>query len=1435
MKSKKISVLLAGIMTATMVLNPYVSTVKNVSATTIATDNTANTTDSSNKNSIDIESDSTENAAKNSVYLSSLNYETNSFTNHGNIVKNANTNGSKIRLKIDGEVVTFDKGMGAHATSEIIYNISEYSNEYTRLSTYLGVDYSQAGKGNGVKFKIYTSNDASNWKLIKETEVLTAAGNSLYVDLNVANVKYIKLQADMNGSNANDHSVYGDLRLIKTGYDINSELYQGFQPLTYYDDILSKKTVEDNYKNNLNLVLKREFVNRIGYRTIQNAVKDNKDVKEALEWLINDEDALQLFIEAGTFLNGSGSDALNALSNLYKNYKGCLSDSENGYVYKKMLIATAVAYSKTIRTYVVDYGGSFVQSDPVKKFKAMKELYDEGKFVRKEEFKTYNMELVRYVMDAKMDDEEIKWLRYYSEDRFPNDISKRVNGYSFVKYIQPSYGDPELYSAENREKWDKKYKLTQYGVTSYGEKNRFKLWMVMEKGGICWGISGVGANLNEVHGIPAVNVYQPGHEAYLVYTQNEKGNGLWNIWNNVGNWSNSYTRWGNNTNSEARMLLGWGCKSYNKFNKNNASYIVLAQGALNKYENYKKSLFYNLIANSYKNGSAEREEAYNKALQALNINLDSYDGLIDSYKASGNKTSQQWTDLAKRIIKAYTYYPLPMVEALDRIIPNITDKVNLVEINTLKTNALNSAKDATGMQSLQPDVCKIVANSLLGKNTVALASFSFSGKYANQIRLNEDYENVNLMVKYSLDGGITWKQSENHTIQLTEEEVNSITAENDIKVGLVGSDTIYTIDIQNGKDASNLYRNDLENLLIGADNNLQYSEDNGVTWKDYVSGLNSETRFTGNKVVKVRYKAYDNYLQGLESEYTFYEDKNTAEQSYLQLRHVKLYEYSSQNNNQANAAINLIDGHQNTNWHTLYNGSDKDKFYSVEFDKVRFISKLTYLPSMSANGRLKSGDIYTSMDGNTWEKVHSFTDIANSNTLQSIILPSSVQAKYLKIVATETWGNSASENNKFFGGRMLNFYEDTTKTYIAEPIIEYSTETTTNENVIATLKLPTNFTAEETEFTFTENGSHIFTYADSNGVQHTLEAKVHWIDKEAPDVQVQYDVTESTNGNVTATLVGLAEDEEVVNNHKSPIYTFSENGSFEFIVRDKAGNEAKVVAEVNWIIKEKPAPKVTYSTLESTKENVTVSISEFLEEGSTIKNNDGKDTYTFTENGTFEFIVVDKYGNETIVPVEVNCIDKTPPMVVLNYSTINNTNEAVTVTIDGLQDDEVVVNNDGNPSYTFTENGAFEFIVRDKAGNETKSIAVVDWIKKTGNDGEYTNEVYSESTVEYATNEVTIASSTNNSENISDNNAASNTSESNKENKTDSKTENKTDNKKEKDETENSTSDSKEEEDLSNNSISESFSAKPTTIAIISVALASIATAIFVVIKKFFR
>ena len=46
----------------------------------------------------------------------------------------------------------------------------------------------------------------------------------------------------------------------------------------------------------IDLVLKREFVNRIGYWTIQNAIKydESGEMKETIDWLLNDENALQL-------------------------------------------------------------------------------------------------------------------------------------------------------------------------------------------------------------------------------------------------------------------------------------------------------------------------------------------------------------------------------------------------------------------------------------------------------------------------------------------------------------------------------------------------------------------------------------------------------------------------------------------------------------------------------------------------------------------------------------------------------------------------------------------------------------------------------------------------------------------------------------------------------------------------------------------------------------------------------------------------------------------------------------------------------------------------------------------------------------------------------------------------------------------------------------
>ena len=76
---------------------------------------------------------------------------------------------------------------------------------------------------------------------------------------------------------------------------------------------------------------------------------------------------------------------------------------------------------------------------------------------------------------------------------------------------------------------------------------------------------------------------------------------------------------------------------------------------------------------------------------------------------------------------------------------------------------------------------------------------------------------------------------------------------------------------------------------------------------------------------------------------------------------------------------------------------------------------------------------------------------------------------------------------------------------------------------------------------------------------------------------------------------------------------------------------------------------ITYSTEEKTDQDVIATI-EFNKSGVTITNNDGKNTYTFTENGSFTFQYKDENDFEGSAVATVNWIDKTPPEVILESS-----------------------------------------------------------------------------------------------------------------------------------------------------------------------------------------
>ena len=840
-----------------------------------------------------------------------------------------------------------------------------------------------------------------------------------------------------------------------------------------------------------------------------------------------------------------------------------------------MMIALAIAYSTDKNGSPLSFNMQPNSYDALKRYEIIKDLYDSGLFARKDEFSTYNMELIRMVMNDSISNDEIYWLRHYSQSRHGTDLNKALNPYNYMRYVSPNYAQDKFYDANNKETYDTKYQLSKYnipyGLNSDGTKTS-RTWMVMEAGGICWNISRLGQNLNRVYGIPTVGIYQPAHESYFTYSQNSDGKGIWSIGNNIFGWGQSSSKWygGNGT----RLLLNWNNKSFTRPHMglkvdlgngvksdvgNNGGYQLLGQAALNNYEAYQKSLYYNLIANSYESAT-QKEEVYNKALEVLDINLDSFEAILNLYKQKGDQvTSANWLEFAKRVISTYTYYPMAMTDLL-RVINPYLNREDTIEVDILKTEALNKALNATDNEVLQSGACREIARALLGSDKVDLASFSFDGENAGMIVMNSKYDDYNFQVQYSLDGGNTWGTSLEHKIVLSKKQIDSITADNDIQVKISGSNQVFTIDILEGENISSktLAMNDDEDSFVGKTEFLEYSIDNGKTWKAF----DSDTRITGNQAVLARYRAHGVYLSGDSTEYNFTEN-NDKEKKYV---YVKDISYVSSGSSQGGyAAKNMIDASPFTTWHTTWGQVAKDKTYVVSFNEVKYLSQITYDPADGVNGRIKSAKVYVSLDGQEWTLAGEKTNMANNTARKELVLDESLPAKFVKIEATETYGNHEGPN-KYVSGRRFNYYEDTTKIY-KDPSIEYSVTSLTNKDVVATLQLPSGFKAVgESTYIFDKNGEHTFTYRDLNNKEKTIEAKVSWIDKEVPTATVEYDITEKTEFAVKATLKDFSkENVKVLNGDENGSHTFTKNGEFTFMIQDEAGNIGYVTAKVTWI------------------------------------------------------------------------------------------------------------------------------------------------------------------------------------------------------------------------------------------------------------------------------
>ena len=963
------------------------------------------------------------------IYLSDITYiNDKSFAQSGHsILLDKNQENDFITLKINGKVMPFLKGICAWATSEIVYDLSKYDYDY--FTAYIGIDASEQSDyfNTGAKFYIYTSNDGEYWEEQYQSEILYGWSEAPFIKINIKGANYLKLVADENQeypgdfwSSWYDETVFADAKLIKEDYAEDKTEVDFIKAVKEYDEKIKIYSVNQEIAGEYELaLLQREFVKNVGYEVLQQFVKYSNENYNAISWLMNDVDNLRLYIIGGE-PDGRYIESLKVLSQLYNTYKDDLKNegiTANGTVLKNLYRRMMISLSLTHSTDVGLWAGGMTNnpndpnnSNAIVRYRIYKKMHQEG-MLDNEIFESLNVEEMRFVMNNIIDDEEIEWLNAYTTE---NDSR---NPYSYIEYtFGYEYSKSEYYDPVNFERWNKKYNLSKYNITY--QTGYPKLWIVFEEGGVCGALSKTGSNIWGSYGVPSSVVSQPGHAAYIYYSLDSKGNGIWNLYNDISGWQQS----SRTEKLKIRMPNGWGNGSY--ASQYPVPYVLLAQGALNDFENYEKSEKILLLANTYKDNEEELYNIYRKAIEVQPLNFDAWHGLVNLYKSDNTKTDEEKYMLAQEIATSLKYYPLPMYDLLKLIEPSIETTEYTVSLNVLLTKTLTEATQVTSNETIQETAVREVANYLLGNEDTELATFSFDGENAGAIVLSSRFDGVGVAWEYSLDNKATWIQTHEHKLQLTNEELESITAENDILIHIVGADyedeNIYRIDISKGSTPTNLYNNDLENKIIGATDIMEWKYEQSDNWTSFNTEIPD---LTGDKKILVRVKATGVYLPSDELTYTFTEDNQLDTQKYIPIDNLSIFQVSSEEPGHNEQAQNVIDGNINTIWHSSWNGDDSERYIIIKLDEPKYLSALQYMPrQIGNNGRIKNGQILVSMDGKDWTEAATITNWEDNPDAKMAVFDEAIKSQYVKLVATENYG----DGRDFITAAMINLFEDVT-------------------------------------------------------------------------------------------------------------------------------------------------------------------------------------------------------------------------------------------------------------------------------------------------------------------------------------------------------------------------------------------------------------------------
>ena len=142
------------------------------------------------------------------------------------------------------------------------------------------------------------------------------------------------------------------------------------------------------------------------------------------------------------------------------------------------------------------------------------------------------------------------------------------------------------------------------------------------------------------------------------------------------------------------------------------------------------------------------------------------------------------------------------------------------------------------------------------------------------------------------------------------------------------------------------------------------------------------------------------------------------------------------------------------------------------------------------------------------------------------------------------------------------------------------------------------------------------------------------------DVELEINQKEEQGKKTVYKIKGTEEKEETQIEEGQKV-TIDKDGIYKVIAYTygEEGNRSRITYEIIKVNKTGIEAKINYSTTESTTDPVIATVT-FNKEGITITNNEGKNTYEFTDNGEFTFEYVDEAGRIGSITAKVDWIKK---------------------------------------------------------------------------------------------------------------------------------------------------------------------------------------------------